>query len=303
LSPASVFGFLLVLLAAGRILRATKKTPENASETLNIVALYVCMPAAILLHAPHLTFERGIAGVVAVPWILLLASATTVFVVSRLARAPRATRACLMLEIPLGNTAFLGYSVIPALAGPRALRYAVLYDQLGSFLILGTYGLIVVALHSGGATPTQRSVAKRILTFPPFVALALGTTLMPADLPRSVTMPLEVLSSALLPIVGIAVGMQLRLKLARSYIAPLLLGIVGKLVVLPLLALGVCALFRIDGDMRAAAVLESAMPTMMTTGALLSIAGLAPDLAAAIVGYTTILSIVTLPIWQRLLLL
>jgi predicted permease len=300
-SAASVFGFILALLAVGRILRARAVVPETAPETLNVVALYVCMPAAILLNAPQLTFARELLGVVAVPWILLAASVAVVLPLSKVLRADRATRACLLTEVPMGNTAFMGYALIPTLAGKGALRYAVVYDQFGSFLILGTYGLFVVAMASGGTRPTPLSIAKRIVMFPPFIALLFGMTLMPAELPPAVSKPLEILSGALLPIVGLAVGMQMRLKLPRAYLAPLGFGVVAKLVLLPLLALALCSLFGLRGEMRAAVVLESAMPTMMTTGALLSIAGLAPELAAAMVGYSTIVSMATLPLWQRLL--
>ncbi len=140
-----------------------------------------------------------------------------------------------------------------------------------------------------------------MVTFPPFIALALGLTVVPDHLPEVVSKPLEMLSGALLPIVGLAVGMQLKMKLPRSHVAPLGVAVVAKLVLVPLLALGLCALFGLQGEMRAAAILESAMPTMMTTGALLATAGLAPDLAAAIVGYTTLGSMITLPIWQHVL--
>jgi predicted permease len=261
----------------------------------------VCLPASILLNAPRLALGRETLVLAAVPWLLLAASVALVMLVARLLGADRAARACLLTQIPLGNTAFLGYALIPALAGKGALRYAVVYDQLGSFVILGTYGLLVVARESGGARPTGRVLLRRILTFPPFVALSLGVLLVPAELPSAVSRPLEALASTLLPIVGLAVGMQLRLRLPRPYLAPLGFGIVAKLLLVPLLSLGLCALLGIRGEARAAAVLESAMPTMMTTGALLSMAGLAPELAAAMVGYTTLLSMVTLPLWQRAL--
>ena len=95
--------------------------------------------------------------------------------------------------------------------------------------------------------------------------------------------------------------MQLRLKLPRRYLAPLGIGLVAKLIALPLLAVALCAAFGLTGDLRAVAVFQTAMPTMMTTGALLSMAGLAPELAAAMVGYGTVLSIVTLPLWHWVL--
>lgn len=109
------------------------------------------------------------------------------------------------------------------------------------------------------------------------------------------------MSGALLPLVGLALGMQLRLRLPKHHRVPLVLGVVGKLVLLPLLAVGLASLFGLHGDVRSAAILESAMPTMMTTAALLSIAKLEPELASATVGYSIALSIITLPLWQRVL--
>lgn len=300
-SAVSVFGFILVLLALGRLLRWRGVVPESAPETLNVLALYVCMPAAVLRSAPSLVLERTLLGLVAIPWVLLGATLALVVPLTRAMRADRATTACMLLEAPLGNTAFMGYVLVPVLGGAGALRYAVVYDQFGSFLILGTYGLFVIALQSGATRPTARMVLRRIVLFPPFVALVLGLTVVPAELPVAIAKPLEILSGSLLPIVALAVGMRLELRLPRAHLAPLAFVVVTKLALLPLLALGLAAVFGLKGEMRNAAILQSAMPTMMTTGALLSTAGLAPELAAAIVGYTTILSMLTLPLWERLL--
>jgi malate permease and related proteins len=95
--------------------------------------------------------------------------------------------------------------------------------------------------------------------------------------------------------------MQLRLSLPRRQLAPLGFAVVAKLGLVPLLALGLSALLGLGADARAAVVLQSGMPTMMMTGALLGAAGLAPELAAAIIGYTTVLSIATLPLWQSVI--
>jgi predicted permease len=75
----------------------------------------------------------------------------------------------------------------------------------------------------------------------------------------------------------------------------------AKLVLMPLLVLGRCRALGIDGDTRAAAVHETAMPAMITAGALLSLTGLAPELAAALVGFGIVLSMATLPLRHWLL--
>jgi malate permease and related proteins len=44
-------------------------------------------------------------------------------------------------------------------------------------------------------------------------------------------------------------------------------------------------------------VVETAMPTMITAGAVIMAAGLAPELAAAFVGWGLVLSLLTVPLW------
>ena len=298
----ATFCFVLLLLALGRVLRWRGLVPEGAPDALNAVALYVCLPAAILLYAPKLHVSMDLLGVIAVPWLLLVASLALVFGVARFKPIDRADRAVLLLQIPLGNTSFLGYSLIPALAGAEALRFAVIYDQLGSFVMLSSYGLAVISAHSGGTRPTAGTVVRRMLSFPPFVTLVIALTVIPANLPAPIESMLKPLSVALLPMVGLAIGMQLKLALPRHQLAPLAMGLVGKLLVLPLLALGLCFAFGIEGDARLAVVLESAMPSMITSAALAAMAGLAPELAAALVGYGIVVSMVTLPFWRWILL-
>jgi malate permease and related proteins len=301
MSVISTFAIIISFLVIGRLLAWRKLVPENAPQSLNLLVLNACLPAAILLYAPKLVFERELIGLVAIPWIILLASIALVFSLARLLGFDRASKANLLLQIPLGNTSFIGYSLIPVLVGAGALRYAVVYDQLGSFLILTTWGLFVVALYGGSERPGLVAILKRILTFPPFVALMLALTVFPAELAAPVEKGLHLLADALLPIVVLALGMQLQLRLPRQHLLPLAVGLVSKLVLMPLLALGLGQLFGLSAELVLVAVYLTAMPPMVTSGALLSMAGLAPELAAALVGYGIVFSMITLPAWHWLL--
>ncbi len=298
---AATFAFVIALLALGRLLRWRGLVGDGAPDALNAVVLYVCLPASILLYAPKLAFSTDLLGVVAVPWILLAASTALVLATARLAGFARPATAVLLLQVPLGNTSFLGYALIPVLAGGGALRYAVVYDQFGSFVILSTFGLAVIALYGGGERPTPRAVLRRVFGFPPFLTLLAALAIVPAALPEPLEGVLRQLATALLPLVGLAIGMQLKLRLPREHIAPLAVGLTGKLVVLPALALGLCAVLGLEGDLRAAVVLESAMPPMITSAALAALAGLAPELGAALVGYGIVASMSTLPFWRAVL--
>ncbi|SFN00984.1 AEC family transporter [Dokdonella immobilis] len=297
----STFALILALIAIGRVLHWRGWVPGNAADTLNLVVLYVCLPAAILLYAPRLEFERELIGLIAIPWIILLASIVLVLPLARQVSLPREVTANLLLQIPLGNTSFIGYALIPVLVGADSLRYAVVYDQLGSFLILASWGLFVVALYGGGARPRLSTIARRVLVFPPFIALVVALTVMPADPPEVLGHGLRLLADALLPIVVLALGMQLRLRLPRHHVLPLAFGLSAKLLLMPALAWALCRLFGLSPELTLVAVYLTAMPPMMTSGALLASAGLAPELAAALIGYGTLFSMATLPAWHAIL--
>jgi predicted permease len=87
--------------------------------------------------------------------------------------------------------------------------------------------------------------------------------------------------------------------LPRDELKPLATGLLLKLAVMPALALLVVRAQGMGGDMARTTVLESAMPPMVTAGALAISHRLAPRLAAAMVGYGLLLSLLTLPFWAR----
>ena len=294
------FALILAMLGLGLLLQQLRVMPADSAKVLNLVVLYVCLPATVLRVAPQLALQPALFAVAAVPWVLLGA---TVLLVSLLARAFRwrnSTRAVLLLTVALGNTSFLGYPLTVALIGESALPYAVIYDQFGAFLILSTFGLYVLALYGGDARPTPREVLHRLVTFPPLWALVVGFTVMPAEPPAWVASGLQRLSDALLPLAMLAIGLAIQLAPPREDLGPLATGLVLKLAGMPALALLLVPLFGLTGTMAQVTVLESAMPSMVTAGALAISHGLAPRLAAAMVGYGVVLSLATLPLWARI---
>ncbi len=297
----TAFGFVIGLLLLGRAMGAMKLLPASTPDALIAVVLNVCLPASVLLFAPQLSISPDLLRIVAVPWILLAASCALVLALARWRQWPGSTTAVLLLGVPLGNTSFLGFPLLAALLGESALPTAVIYDQFGTFLMFSTFGLLVIAHYAHGSPPSAREVVARVLRFPPFIAMLVALLLMPDAYPPAVEAMLRRLSDALLPLVALAIGMQVRLRLPRADIAPLALGLTAKLVLLPALALALTAAFGIGGIARDAVVLQSAMPTMITAMALAGAARLAPALAAALVGYGIVLSVLLLPLWLLLL--
>jgi malate permease and related proteins len=294
------FALILAMLVLGYGLQRLHALPDNTAQTLNLIVLYVCLPAAVLRYVPRLQLTPALIGVAAVPWLLLIATVTLVSLCARAFIFRDDERAVLLLTVALGNTSFLGYPLTRALIGEDALPYAVIYDQFGAFLILSTYGLWVLARYGGDARPTARGMLLRVLKFPPIWALIVGFTVMPAEPPHGLAGALQRLSDALLPLAILAIGLSVKLALPRDELKPLAVGLTLKLVFMPALALLLVPLLGLHGDIARTTVLESAMPSMVTAGALAIAHHLAPRLAAAMVGYGLLLSLLTLPLWARL---
>lgn len=286
---------VLIALGLGYLSRKLERFPDNASDVLNRFVIDICLPATILRLLPKLTMRWDLLLLIVVPWFLVGLS----WWCSRALTKDRKTQAAVFLCCALGNTSFLGFPLIGALLGEPAISLAAVYDQLGSFLALSCLAPIVVARASGGAEIGLLTTIKRVLAFPPFIALVLGLLPLPAQ-PAWLDTVLLMLSRALIPVAMFAVGLRLRITPPterRVFFAALTL----KLALFPALALLIGTLAGASHAVRDVVVLETAMPASVTAGALAMAAGLAPELAAALVGWGLLLAQLTVPAWALLL--
>ncbi|WP_313271274.1 AEC family transporter [Stenotrophomonas sp.] len=291
------FALILAMLALGMVFARLRVFPDNAADVLNKVVLYVCLPAAVLTYVPRLQLDTSLLGIMLTPWLLMLLTLGLVSLATRLFHFDRQVHAVLLLCVALCNSSFIGYPMVRALLGDHALPYAVVYDQFGTFVLLSTFGLYVLARYSGDAPPSGVQILRRIAMFPPLWALVFALLVMPAEPPRWIASALKNLADAMLPLVMLAVGLTIQLRLSRAELTPLGVGLLLKLLVLPAAALPLSWAFGLQGEMLRVNVLETAMPTMITAAALAISHRLAPRLAAAMVGYGIVLSLVTLPAW------
>jgi predicted permease len=296
------FAAILAYLLIGIGVRRLPQFPEQTAAVLNLFVIHVSLPALVLRTVPGLEPSRALLAPALIPWAMLALTAAAVLVIARLRRWSREITGSLLLLAPLGNTSFLGIPMVASFLGEAAVPYAVIYDQLGTFLALATWGSVILALYGRNAErPTVATVLRKVAAFPPFLALLAAFALRPVGFHPVVAGLLEALAGTLVPVVMIAVGCQLRLRVGRDVVGPLAAGLGLKLVAAPLAALGICRALGVEGPAAAVSVFEAGMPPMISAGALALLAGLAPELSAALVGAGILLSFATLPALALLL--
>ena len=202
-----------------------------------------------------------------------------------------------MLTGGLSNTAFVGLPMTEALLGREAVGVAVVIDQLGSFMLLGTLATVFATRASAGAELGLGALVKRLLVFPPFGALVLALVLRPFAYPGWLDELLKRLGDMLTPLALFSVGFQLRLGQLRHHVRGLGLGLGYKLVLAPaviaLLVLGVPGMSPLVRDVT---VLQACMAPMVSGAILAAEHRLNPELAALMVGIGIPLSFATTPL-------
>lgn len=271
--------------------------PSGLVAALNWWVLYVALPALVLVRVLALEWSMTLLWPAAAMWVVFFGAWLFIAVVGRALGWTRGEIGALVLTCGLGNTAFVGYPLIEALRGPEALGIAVVADQLGTFILLSTMGLLVAAWYAG-AQVRATEMARRVLLFPAFIALlsAAALRLLAVPIAPALLEALTRLGETLTPLALFSVGLQLQLRAGAGDVGRMAIGLGWKMLLAPLLV----GLLLLAGDMsdqvRDVAVLQAAMAPMITAGILAQQYGLAPVLANRIVGYGIVLSLVSVPL-------
>lgn len=294
----SALFLVCALLFAGYLVRRLGRMPENAAEVLNRFVIDICVPATVLRLVPKMTVSPSLAVLVVVPWVMVGLAYLCARAATRLFSLEENDSTALFLATGLGNTSFLGFPLCSGLLGEASLPFAAVYDQLGSFLILSTVAPLALGKVSGGARATPAELARRVLLFPPFIALIVA--LLPLPHPAALEPVLAAAAAPLVPLAMFAVGLKLRFTPPRPA-RVFALGLALKLFLFPCVGWALARALGAEGLLFKVAVLESAMPTMITAGALMMAHGVAIELAAAFVSWGLLLSLITVPVWSLLL--
>lgn len=287
------FALIFTALFIGYIINLKSIFPKDTPIILNQFIIYISLPAMIFLQIPKLSFSFETLIPVFIAWIVMTLIALIILFLSKVLKFSRELTGSLMLVGVLANTSFVGIPIIEAYLGESAIAYVLMYDQLGTFIFLSTYGTFISIYYSSEEHVNIKAIAIKMLTFPTFIALIVSLFFIDTTFHPVVTSVLASLASTIVPLALVAVGLQLRFKLPRDEIKPFSLALSAQLLLAPLIALGVCYTFSWHNLAGVVSIMEAGMGPMITAGAVASMSGLAPRLSSAVVGYGTMLSFFT----------
>jgi predicted permease len=176
--------------------------------------------------------------------------------------------------------------------GQEALTRATVYLVIHVILL---YSVGIVLMSSGGEGGL-RAALRNVARVPHVYAIAAAGVVMltGAMVPEPLMRAVGLLNNAALPMMVLLMGMQLERTAFPERPALVGLATAVRLLVLPLLALGLAYVFGLTGADRQAAVIQASMPAAVMITVLAGEFQAAPAFVTAVVFLSTVLSPLTL---------
>jgi len=284
--------FIALIFSAAYALKAVGVFRREHSEILVDYVVYFCLPVLVFREMRRLEPDPEALGVVLTAWGTILTSLLISFLTGRFFSLKGGSMRAFLLVSSFGNTAFLGYPFAFAFFGSEGLTYAVLYDQLGSFLMVVSLGFLIA---SGKVS------ARQIFSFPPFPALLVGLASRGVPLPAGTDLFLDSVSASLVPVVLFAVGLRFEPRELGASLKHAFIALLIKMFLAPLGVLLLIKALELKGTGYSVALLETAMPPMVMAGILALKYNLDERLALSAITLGIPLSFLTVPAFLKLL--
>ncbi|MGV8083169.1 MAG: AEC family transporter [Coriobacteriia bacterium] len=297
---STVLEFVGIVLIGG-ILRWTGALKPSDARPLNVVIIYVALPAFVFQAIQGPELRGDLWRVVATAWAVFAIMATLAWLATKLLKLPRKRAGAFILATALGNTGYIGYPLTAALLGKDYLPEAVFYDVFGTVVALVLVGFVIAEEYGREEAAKQRmNPLRELLTFPAVIALAVGLLARGIEIPIPVSNGLELLGNMVAPLVMLSVGLSLSAKTFKGSAVPLSLLLGLRLIVAPILALAIGSVLIGSGGPLRVAVLEAGAPAMMLTLVVGERFGLDTDFIASAILVTTACAAITMPLMQLL---
>ncbi len=200
------------------------------------------------------------------------------------------TRRAMIASVVIGNNGNFGLPIALLALGRTGLDQAVVIF-VTSLVVMYTVGPALLGSH-GGVRDAVLTVVRLPVTWALLAGLLIRAT--GVTLPVGVTRGVELLAQAAIPMVLIALGLQLGQRSSVRLSAPVWIAAAVRVLALPVLAAGLGLLLRLDGPELSSLVLACAMPTAVNAFMLAREYGSNPELVASVVALSTLASLGTI---------
>ena len=298
---------MTLLMASGVIWRLLKPAGLEAEQTRTVLTsfvYYLLLPVMVLdvLWTAKIgmqSFQFSLLGIASIGFAILC-----IWVIGTLFKFEHKRLGAMILAAAFPNLTYLGLPVLEQTFGSWARSVAIQMDLFAEAPFLFTIGIMIVR-HYGVDDSVKPKSTLSFLNAPPFWAAAMAVLLNLNGFiaPDWLSGALQKLSAAVVPLMLFSLGLALSWKAIKIRNIPYVLPVVLiKILIMPLFAAIIANYLPMPGQFKAAAVMDMAMPSMVLGVVFCDRYKLDSALYAMTVTVTTLLSLITLPLWHNVLI-
>ncbi len=208
----------------------------------------------------------------------------------------------LLLAAAFPNATYLGLPVLGAVLGDYTQAIVIQYDLFACTPVLLSLGILLA--HHFGEHQGKTHPLRELIKVPPLWAVTIGVALNLSGIeqPEFLHASLSTLAGGVVPIMLIVLGMSIRWNSLRLRFIPLLsLVALISLILVPFAVYMISHWISLSAQLITPVTLIAAMPTMIFGIVICERYQLDGELYAAAVTFTTLASLITLPITFHLL--
>ncbi|MEW5754668.1 MAG: AEC family transporter [Pseudomonadota bacterium] len=296
-----VLGQMVALIACGvfwRVKQPFGLAVDIVRRSLTGLVYVILLPALVLMVLWEAPLDVSVIKIALVAGTAIFVSLGAAIAVYRWLGTPAFMAGALVLASAFPNATYLGLPVLESTLGEWARSVAIQYDLFACTPILLSLGVWLASRYGGQEREEHALIA--LLKVPPLWAavIALALNLGEVPMPKMLHDWLQMLGGAVVPLMLIALGMGLCWTSFKLKQLPLMLpAFLIQLLLMPLYAWWAGGMLGIEERVLAAVVLEAAMPSMILGMVLCDRYNLDTKLYVTVVTLSTLLSLITLPLW------
>lgn len=249
---------------------------------------------------------RNLLWAYAVSLLLLLTGLAVTMIFTK--KFPVSERPIQRFACIYSNAAFMGFPLIQVMFGEEGLLYASAYVTVFNIL-LWTHGYMMLSKRGGETAGANgggfRKTLKKLVTTPVLVSVALGLVIYLGQIPIPgvVAEPVKLISGMNTPMAMFITGMIIAESNLGKIIRNVQISdmILLRLILIPLVCFGIYLAAGFTGMQAQVVFLLEACPCAAITSVFAVQFGYNEEMAAGSVVVTTLLSIITLPLWAGMI--
>lgn len=293
-------GELFLLVAAGVLLRKFHIIPEAGKSILTDLVIYLILPCNIV-NSFRMEFDLTILK----KFLVILAISVMIQAVCMILNQflyrgqPTAKRRVLQYATVCSNAGFMGNPIAEGVFGAEGLMYASIF-LVPQRIVMWSAGVSYFT-----ECPDRKTLIKKVATHPCIVAVYIGLFLLISQMPLPIFLgdTLKAVGNCTTTVSMVLIGTILAEVDPKTILNKTVVYYAAvRLVLIPFLVFAGCSLLHVDPLLTGVSVLLAGMPAGSTTAILAAKYDGNYIFATKCVVFTTVLSLITIPLWCTVLL-